>query len=139
MLCKKINILDAYSHVTKIEYITCAQIQKTSDYILFKKIITAYFESCQKFRFLVEEFGKKFHRHEWNTLTENEKSYRLQQSSEYFLEECSVFACLVKNGNSVMIYPGTFNSLAEIIDKKFPGFLPELEALTVVSIDLKKK
>ncbi len=38
-----------------------------------------------------------------------------------------------------MIYPGTFNSLAEIIDKKFPGFLPELEALTVVSIDLKKK
>ncbi|NHB93953.1 tRNA-dependent cyclodipeptide synthase [Photorhabdus cinerea] len=133
------NILDTFSHATKFEYITCAKTQKTSDYKLFKKIITEYFESSKKFRFSVEEFGKKFHRHKWDTLNEAEKLYRIKQSSEYFLEEFAVFACLVKNGNSVMIYPGAFSSLAEITDGKFPGFLPELEALTVVSINLKRR
>lgn len=38
-----------------------------------------------------------------------------------------------------MIYPGSFSTLTEIADGKYPNILQELKELTVVSLQLKKR
>lgn len=133
------ELLSSFTHKVQCEYITCSEIQYSDDYVNFKAAIEEYFMSSPKFRGSVEAFGRKYHDREWGNLSVAEQAYRLRRSSEYFLEEFAIFACLVKQGINVMVYPGTFSSLAEIADGKFPGMLPELEALTVVSLMLKRR
>lgn len=133
------ELLISFRHKMQCEYITCSEIQYSDDYVNFQTAIEEYFISSPKFRVSVESFGRKYHNREWENLSVPERNQRLRRSSEYFLEEFSIFACLVKQGINVMVYPGTFSSLAEIADGKFPGMLPELEALTVVSLMLKRR
>ncbi|HHN0681397.1 TPA: hypothetical protein ACRMGX_005112, partial [Pseudomonas aeruginosa] len=80
-----------------------------------------------------------YHRHNWEKLSEEQQRHRLDFSSRYFLEEFSVFACLVRKGFKVMAYPGAFSTLAEIAAGDFPGMLDELQKLTVVSLQLKRR
>ncbi|MCS7636084.1 hypothetical protein N0390_26295, partial [Pseudomonas aeruginosa] len=46
---------------------------------------------------------------------------------------------LVRKGFKVMAYPGAFSTLAEIAAGDFPGMLDELQKLTVVSLQLKRR
>ncbi|WP_437614697.1 hypothetical protein [Erwinia sp. V71] len=59
------------------------------------------------------------------------------RSADYFLEEFAIFSCLVADGVNVMVYPGTFSSLADIAEGRFPGIVPQLEQLIFVSLRLK--
>lgn len=133
------HILAAYGDTTEFESITCSSLQKTNAYQTYYAGMTDYFERSPSFRESVESFGRNYHRHEWERLSVSERVHRLKRSSEYFLEEFAIFACLVEQGNTVMIYPGSFSTLAEIADGRFPGILPPLEALTVVSLMLKRR
>jgi hypothetical protein len=58
-------------------------------------------------------------------------------SSEYFLEEFAIFACLKRQGLPVMVYPGSFSTLSEIARGEHPGAPEELRDLIVVSLHLK--
>ena len=61
----------------------------------------------------------------------------IAQSSQYFLEEFAVFACLQRRGTKVMVYPGSFSTLAEIANGDHAAAPHELKDLTVVSLCLR--
>ncbi|MDC9607173.1 tRNA-dependent cyclodipeptide synthase [Xenorhabdus griffiniae] len=124
---------------TEFSFITCSEIQSTKLYKNYNIKLVDFFSSSKNFKESIESFGKKYHKNKWDGLSEYEKKYRLNKSSQYFLEEFSIFACLVKNGSKVMVYPGTFSSLAEIAEGKHKGIIQELEDLTVVSLNIKRR
>ncbi|MFC0693583.1 tRNA-dependent cyclodipeptide synthase [Paraburkholderia humisilvae] len=133
------DILALYRSITQFEFITCSEIQQTSEYSAHHQAISDYFLDTPEFRESVERFGLRYHRGDRNTLSEAEQNYRLNISSSYFIEEFSVFACLVNRGITVMVYPGSFSTLAEIADNRFPGVSKALESLCVVSLHFKKR
>lgn len=58
-------------------------------------------------------------------------------SSDYFLEEFAIFCCLKERGLTVMLYPGSFDTLYEIAAGEHPGAPKELRDLIVVSLQLR--
>lgn len=133
------DIIAGYRSLTRFEFITCHEIQKTAKYSAHHRAITDYFRRSRAFRESVESFGLRYHRGNWDMLSKVEREYRLRNSSSYFIEEFSIFACLVNQGVTAMVYPGSFSTLAEIADNKFPGVSKELESLCVVSLHFKKR
>lgn len=133
------DIIAAYQSNTQFEFITCHEIQQTPEYFAHHRAITDYFHGFPAFRESVESFGIRYHRNHWHMLSEGERAARLNNSSSYFIEEFAIFACLVNRGITVMVYPGSFSTLADIADNKFPGVSKELESLCVVSIHFKKR
>ncbi|PZU68710.1 MAG: tRNA-dependent cyclodipeptide synthase [Sphingobium sp.] len=133
------HLLASFQDMAQINYLTCSAIQDIPSYSAFLSKLWGYFDRVPSFRQSVEAFAAHYHRKNWDQLSERDRAYRLKRSCEYFLEEFAIFACLVERGNSVMVYPGSFSTLAEIANGDFPGIPPELEALTVVSLQLKKR
>lgn len=136
---ENLDIVAGYQSFTQFEFITCHEIQQTPEYSAHHRTITDYFRRSPTFRESVESFGLRYHRNGWDMLSEGEREYRLNKSSRYFIEEFAIFACLVNRGITVMVYPGSFSTLAEIADNKFPGVSKELESLCVVSLHFKKR
>lgn len=132
-------LIAGYQSITRFEFITCHEIQQTPEYHAHHRAITDYFRHSPAFRGSVESFGLRYHRNNWDMLSEEEREYRLNNSSSYFIEEFAIFSCLVNRGITVMVYPGSFSTLAEIADNKFPGVSNELESLCVVSLHFKKR
>jgi tRNA-dependent cyclodipeptide synthase len=122
------DIIAAYQSVTRFEFITRHEIQQTPEYSAHHRALINYFRRSPAFRESVESFGLRYHRNDWDMLSEDEREYRLKSSSNYFIEEFSIFACLVNRGIKVMAYPGSFSTLTEIADNKFPGISKELES-----------
>lgn len=133
------DVIAGYQSLTQLEFITCHEIQQTPEYSAHHRTIADYFRRPPTFRESVESFGLRYHRNDWDMLSEGEREYRLNNSSSYFIEEFAIFACLVNRGVTVMVYPGSFSTLAEIADNKFPGVSKELESLCVVSLHFKKR
>lgn len=133
------DIIAAYQSVAQFEFITCHEIQQTPEYFSHHRAKKEYFHRSPAFRKSIEDFGLRYHRNRWDTLNEEAREHRLSNSSNYFIEEFAIFACLVNQGIKVMVYPGSFSTLAEIADNKFPGVSEELESLCVVSLHFKKR
>lgn len=134
-----IELIASYQKTTEFDFLTCHDIQKTQEYLSHYNAIYDYFIRCPEFRKSVESFGLKYHMNDWKNLTDADREYRLNKSSSYFIEEFSIFSCLVNLGFNVMVYPGSFSTLAEISDNQFPGVSKELESLCVVSLNFKKR
>ena len=132
-------IVAQYRALSQIEFTTCAEIQSSDCYATHHSSISAYFQDSPAFRASVEGFGVRYHRHDWDSLSPSDRELRLRMSSDYFLEEFAIFACLVERGVKVMVYPGSFSTLAEIADCRFPGVSKELESLCVASLHFKKR
>jgi tRNA-dependent cyclodipeptide synthase len=133
-------LVNSHGNRIQFEFGTHNEIQQSPFYAQFHQEIQTYFDAVPTFKASVEGFGRRFHRHHWDQLSSEDRAYRLKRSCDYFLEECAVFACLVKEGHSVMIYPGgIFSTLSEIAAGLFPDVLKELKALSVVSLQVKKR
>lgn len=133
------EVIASYGSKTEFDFVTCHEIQQTPEYAAYHCAILSFFNNSPEFRESVESFGFRYHRNDWNILSEEERELRLHYSSCYFMEEFSIFACLVNRGIKVMVYPGSFSTLAEIADNKFPGISKELESLCVVSLHFRKR
>jgi tRNA-dependent cyclodipeptide synthase len=133
------ELVASYRPTTRFEFVTCHDIQQTQEYATHHREISAYFLRSPAFRESIESFGLRYHRNDWDALSVADRQYRLRYSSSYFLEEFSIFACLVKRGIKVMVYPGSFSTLAEIADHKFHGVSEALESLCVVSLNFKRR
>ena len=85
----------------------------------------------------MESFGRAYHGKHSREVSEAEWEKRIKMSSDYFLEEFAIFACLQQQGIPVMIYPGSFSTLSEIAGGEHPMAPQELRDLIVVSLHLK--
>jgi tRNA-dependent cyclodipeptide synthase len=133
-------LVNSYCNRTQFEFVTYNEIQLSPRYTQFHQQMQTYFDTVPAFKASLEECGRHFHRRDWDKLSPEDRAYRLRRSCDYFLEEFAVFACLVKEGQSVMVYPGgVFSTFSEIATRLFPGVLAELEALSFVSLYFKKR
>lgn len=122
---------------TEFRFVTCNEIQAAENYSRVYDRLSQLFQSDASFRASVESFGRSYHGKHSTAVSAEELERRVAQSSQYFLEEFAVFACLYQRGLRVMVYPGSFSTLAEIAGGQHPGAPEELKQLTVVSLCLR--
>ncbi|EWC64439.1 hypothetical protein UO65_0046 [Actinokineospora spheciospongiae] len=130
-------VFDLFSDRTDFTVVTCAEVRWWADHDGFHRRLRSQFAEDPVFRASVESFGRRYHSRGATDLDGQELAKRVAISSEYFLEEFAVFCCLRARGLSVMVYPGSFSSLAEVAEGAHPDAPRELRDLTVVSLQLK--
>lgn len=136
---KNEHIFSEFEEQTKFVFETCSQIQTLKDYAHFHQYLQASFESDAKFRSSVEAFGRKYHTRKLSNLSDVLREQHIQRSCDYFLEEFAIFACLQKRGFSVMVYPGTFSTLTQIVNGEYPDLFEEIKQLVIVSLNFKRR
>ncbi|NEO57361.1 MAG: tRNA-dependent cyclodipeptide synthase [Okeania sp. SIO3B5] len=132
-------IFKAFGEQTKFTFNTCSQIQTWEDYAHFHQYLQIYFKSNTKFRSSVEAFSRNYQIRRSSNQSDTLLEQRIRRSCDYFLEEFAIFACLQKRGFSVMVYPGTFSTLTEIVNEDYPDILEEIKQLIIVSLHFKKR
>lgn len=130
-------LFEEFAGTTRFEFVTCDGIQKTENYHRHHRQLKAYFDRDVEFRLSVEAFGRDYHIKKNELLSPEELERKVRRSSEYFLEEFAVFACLEERGLRTMIYPGSFSTLSEIAAGEHAEAPEALKTLTVVSLYLK--
>ncbi|MEU4203886.1 tRNA-dependent cyclodipeptide synthase [Streptomyces sp. NPDC039022] len=131
------EVFDAYRESTDFHLLTCAEVQAGERYAEFHSKLRAFFDEDEAFRSSVESFGRAYHRKRADGISAAALEDRIRMSSDYFLEEFAIFACLKEQGLPVMVYPGSFSTLSEIARGEHPGAPEELRDLVVVSLHLK--
>ncbi|MEU7167199.1 tRNA-dependent cyclodipeptide synthase [Streptomyces morookaense] len=131
------QVFDDYRHSTDFTCLTCSEVQTWETCADFQDRLHKFFADDDTFRSSVESFGRSYHAKRSAGLTEAELERRIRMSSDYFLEEFAVFACLQQLGLPVMVYPGSFSTLTEIAAGLHPDAPQELRDLIVVSLHLK--
>ncbi|MEI5100700.1 tRNA-dependent cyclodipeptide synthase [Streptomyces sp. PmtG] len=132
-----VEVFAEYRDATEFTLLTCGEVQTWGDYEEFHSKLRAFFDEDDGFRASVEAFGRSYHRKRAEGISAADLGERIRMSSDYFLEEFAVFACLQRRGLPVMVYPGSFSTLAEIAKGVHPGAPDELRELVVVSLHLK--
>ncbi len=138
-LYREKSIFSQFDKACKFKFVFCSQIQQYHDYAQYHESLKNLYKEDTLFRTSVRAFGEKFHKKKQSQLSLEELERRIEKSSDYFLEEFAIFACLQRRGYPVMVYPGSFSTLTEIAEGKHPNALQELKDLTVVSLQLKKR
>ncbi len=131
------RVFDEWGASTDFTFLNCSDVQHRREFAEFHDELRTFFAKDEVFRSSVESFGRAYHRKRSHGISEAEWENRIRMSSEYFLEEFSVFACLKRQGLPVMVYPGSFSTLSEIARGEHPGAPEELRDLIVVSLHLK--
>lgn len=130
-------VFESYRDRTKFTFVTCSEVQSWGLYGDYHERLRQHYDQDAAFRGSVEAFGRDYHGKRSEGVSAQELDHRIRKSSEYFLEEFAIFACLQRTGSPVMVYPGSFSTLSEIAQGKHPGAPEELRDLIVVSLHLK--
>ncbi len=133
------HIFHNFGGQTKFTFETCSQIQESQEYTNFHRYLQSFFDSNADFRASVEDFGRKYHTRRRTDISDFLLEQRIHKSAEYFLEEFAIFACLQRRGFSVMVYPGSFSTLTEVVNGKYPDLFEEIKQLIIVSVHFKTR
>jgi len=133
------DLVAAYSDRTTFDFETCEALQRSEAYDRFHMHLKEYFMTDPAFRDSVEGFAKHYYRRSWDQMDAKARQLNIANSSRYFLEEFAIFCCLQMRGLEVMVYPGAFSTLEEVANGAHPGALEELRALTIVSLQIKRR
>jgi tRNA-dependent cyclodipeptide synthase len=130
-------VFDNYIDTCIFNVIFCSEIQQCQDYFKYYEQLSNLIRQDEKFANSVKFSGKEFVLRHFEQNTENFDRY-VELSSRYLLEELAVFACLVKDDLSIMIYPGSLlKILEEIAEGYHPGVPDSLKKIVYVSLHLK--
>jgi len=138
-LARERNIFKKFEHLCNFNFVFCSEVQSYPDYQIYYTKLQELFEQDISFQASVKAFGENYHRKRRPQLSEKQWEYHIDKSSQYFLEEFAIFACLKRRNIPVFVYPGYFSTLTEIVDGKYPNALRELKELTVVSLHFRKR
>lgn len=127
------SLFNQYFSSENLEVIRCSEIQKTSKYIDFHSNLKSLFCKSDKFKYSLNDFSNQYLKRRMATIPPSV----MERSAKYFLEEFAIFCCLVEQGYEVMLYPGSFSTLAEIAEGHHEEAPLELKALTSVSLTIK--
>ncbi|MBD2678593.1 MULTISPECIES: tRNA-dependent cyclodipeptide synthase [Nostoc] len=119
--------------------IFCSEIQKSEDYFKYYEQLQNILRQNDNFANSVKFSVKEFVLRHFEKNTENFDSY-IELSSRYLLEELAIFACLVKDDLSIMIYPGSLLKILEEIAEGHYSDVPDsLKKIVHVSLHLKRR
>jgi tRNA-dependent cyclodipeptide synthase len=131
-------VFRVFEDLTQFSFLTCGQVQAWPTYGDHHGALVKLYHSDHSFRESVDRFGTQYHSKHSAHLSAEEVAHRIRRSTDYFLEEFAIFACLKQElGLGVMIYPGTFSTLSEIARGEHPAASPLLKELVVVSLHMR--
>jgi tRNA-dependent cyclodipeptide synthase len=130
-------VFDEFRSQTEFTFVTCNEIQTSTEYVDFHARLRALFLRDDAFRSSVEQFGRTYHAKHSQDVADAERARRIDRSSDYFLEEFAIFSCLRRRGIGVMVYPGSFSTLSEIAEGVHVDAVQELRDLVVVSLHMR--
>jgi tRNA-dependent cyclodipeptide synthase len=131
------GLFDRFGGAARFSFVTCSEIQTWPAYATFHDQLVELYQRDEKFRDSVESFGQHYIRKHSSGISDAEHIRRVERSSEYFLEEFAIFACLRQRNIEVMVYPGSFSTMAEIASGEHPAAPEELRQMVVVSLNLR--
>lgn len=127
------SIINHYFSNKNLEIIRCSDIQKENKYMDFHIKLNSLFLQNNEFRCSINDFSSRYLKRRMTTIPPSV----MERSAKYFLEEFAIFCCLVEQGYEVMLYPGSFSTLAEIAEGYHDEAPVELKNLTSVSLAIK--
>lgn len=130
-------VFEHFGALTQFRFITCHAVQAVASYQRLHAQLTQLYRTDPAFSQSVKCFAEHYLRKKLQALAPADWARRVSFSTDYFLEEFAIFACLQQQGHRVMIYPGSFSTLSEIARGLHPQAPDELKALTIVSLCLK--
>lgn len=130
---RELEVFERYRVSTEFSFLTCSAVQTTEAYARHYRALQDLLAEDTAFRRSVETFGHQYLGKHQPLSAER----HLHRSTQYFLEEFAVFACLYDAGVPVMIYPGSFSTLAELAEGQHPDAPVALQRLIVVSLKLR--
>lgn len=131
------DVFAEFAAHTQFSFVRCSEVQAQPQYAAYHGALVELYQREAAFRASVESFGREYHNKHSAERGPAERAWLVQRSSAYFLEEFAIFACLRRLGIEVMVYPGSFSTLAEIAAGDHPGAPRELHDLVVVSLHLR--
>lgn len=131
------HVFEGFAGRVQFSFVMCSEIQSLDLYTAHHTHLRALYREEPGFRASVERFGRSYHGKHSHAVSESELERRVARSSDYFLEEFAIFACLRERGLKVMVYPGSFSTLAEIADGLYPSAPAPLRDLVVISLHMK--
>ncbi len=131
------HVFEGFAGRVGLSFVTCSELQQLERYTVYHAHLCSLFQEDPEFRASVERFGRNYHSKHSQSISALERERRVARSSDYFLEEFAIFACLRERGLKVMVYPGSFSTLAEIADGLYPSAPAPLRDLIVISLHMK--
>lgn len=129
-------LLRQYSHDCIFEFIPMSATVKSPNYLPYLETLQQLHRNSSEFQASVLAFSELY-------LGRGEKEVHstraVEISQAYLMEEAALFACLQEQGWNCLVYPGSIDSIADLVCGKFPQAPSPLQKLTFASLDLRQK
>jgi len=136
---REANCFAAFSERCNFTVARCSEVQQQGRCNELHAELNQLFQTSATFRDSVLEFAQSYHQKLRETLSEEQWQIRMTRSKDYFLEEFAIIACLQEQGWPVLVYPGSFSTLVDIVDGRIDNAPPALKALKLACLHIKKR
>ncbi|TAE54075.1 MAG: tRNA-dependent cyclodipeptide synthase [Nostocales cyanobacterium] len=131
-------IFERYAAHCEYDVIFFSDIKKTADYLKYYEQLQCCVRQDENFYNLLQFCAKEFILRHFEEKNENFDLY-IKMSCQYLLEEIAIFACLVKYGLSIVIYPGSLGIFQELVLGNYPDIPDCLKHIIYVYLRLKRR
>ena len=134
------TLFEYYSRSCAFEFIKASQVEMHPNFEAYHEEIQHLYRENKPFEATVRSFVQAYlSRGDKVEEDRTDELFRLEHlSASYLLEESAIFACLAKDGWSVIVYPGSVKAMEDIADGKHPEVPEPLRQMAWVSLYLKK-
>ncbi len=136
-------LFEQYSRSCEFEFKMTSEIEKESAFEIYYQEFHYLYQENQSFQKIINSFAEKYLNRgeqvvEVNKQIEDYNGEKMYLSTTYILEESALNACLVKEGWSVFVYPGSIKTFEEISEGLHPEVPEPLKQMIWVSLRLKQ-
>ncbi|MGD1912020.1 MAG: tRNA-dependent cyclodipeptide synthase [Rivularia sp. (in: cyanobacteria)] len=136
-------LFDKYCGSCEFEFKMASQIEKESEFEIYYQELQCLYQKDQSFQKIINSFAEIYLNRgeqvkEENKQIEDSLQKKMYLSTTYILEESALNACLVKQGWSVFVYPGSIKTFEEISEGLHPQVPEPLKQMVWVSLRLKQ-
>ncbi|MYM60011.1 tRNA-dependent cyclodipeptide synthase [Vibrio sp. OCN044] len=131
------EIISRLNLPTSFQFVRCSEVQQTDLYKDYYQCLTELYNTDLDYRNSVISSAIQFQKIVPKSLEQAEECPQIQSSIQYFLEEFAIFACLYDQNLPVMLYPGAFTILDEVVRGLHPEAPSALRDLVIVSLRFK--
>ncbi|MEQ9551142.1 tRNA-dependent cyclodipeptide synthase [Coleofasciculus sp. G2-EDA-02] len=135
-------LFNQYSGRCKFEFQKTSQIENQSDFEMYYQELHCLYQKDQSFQNMVNSFAQKYlnrgEQVEAGNRQDDYNSEKMYLGTTYLLEESALLTCLVKQGWSVFVYPGSIKTFEEIVEGLYPEVPEPLKQMVWVSLRLKQ-
>ncbi|MEO1430187.1 MAG: tRNA-dependent cyclodipeptide synthase [Cyanobacteria bacterium J06633_8] len=132
-------LFEQYSRSCEFEFKMASQIEKQLEFEIYYQELQCLYQNNQSFQKIINSFAEKYidrieKLKEENKHIEHSLQEKMYLSTTYILEESALSACLVKEGWSVFVYPGSIKTFEEISEGLHPEVPESLKQMVWVSL-----